>query len=430
MSIRKLMAAATIAAGAAIPMAANADPSITINSVQQRWPWNNKVDITYTVTNGQQRAAGFYAQVDFTITIPGFGTTNVLGNTLGASAEGGADGETHTVTWTAPVGYKTSQCTVVATLSPSDVASGNDYMIVDLSTGAVTYEGLMQTQELSNSRYNSDDTYKTGTKMVLRKIPKWSDASSLPNYASKLSTLTGYPTGHSDSNSYNSPKKWQTDKDYYIGIFKVTSKQYRIVTGATGGDANSCYNVTYAQWRNGDLSTSNVVASASGNFFQRLNYRTGHYFDMPTELMHEIAARAGETAKYIWGEESITLSAATNYMRCANNRDDGNTNKQARYEVGTLAANSWGLFDMQGIGFDLVRGNCPPKSAQTNNNLADRSDPFEVVDENGTAQRGKGGPRMFDAYNKAESAASSRVGNVPDDTYKAYYNCRVAYIVE
>ena len=129
--------------------------------------------------------------------------------------------------------------------------SGNDYMIVDLSTGAVTYEGLMQTQELSNSRYNSDNTYKTGTKMVLRKIPKWSDASTLPNYASKLSTLNGYPTGHSACSSFNSPKQWQTDKDYYIGIFKVTSKQYNIVTGGTSGDSNSCYNITYANWRNG-----------------------------------------------------------------------------------------------------------------------------------------------------------------------------------
>lgn len=409
-------------------MAANAS-SITINSVQQRWPWNNKVDITYTVTNGQCRATGVYAKVDFAITIPGYGTTNVPGNTIGASAEGGADGETHTVTWTAPEGYKTTECSIVATLSSSDVPSGNDYMIVDLSTGAVTYEGLMQTQELSNSRYNSDNTYKTGTKMVLRKIPKWSDASTLPNYASKLSTLNGYPTGHSACSSFNSPKQWQTDKDYYIGIFKVTSKQYNIVTGGTSGDSNSCYNITYANWRNGDMTTSAIVANQNGKFLQRLNYKTGLYFDMPTELMHEIAARAGETAKYIWGEETITLNVATNYMRCSNNRDDGNTRQEARYVVGTLSANSWGLFDMQGIGFDLVRGNCPAGKAESNNNLANRTDPFEVVEENGTHMRGKGGPRMWDAYNNACSAASRRAGNDPSGYAKAY-NCRVAYIVE
>ncbi len=431
MSMRKLtgkaaILAAAIAASAAIPMTANAASSITINSVQQRWPWNNKVDITYTVTNGQHRATGIYAKVDFAITIPGWGTRNVPGNTIGASAEGGPDGETHTVTWTAPEGYKTTECTVVATLSSSDIPSGNDYMIVDLSTGDVTYEGLMQTQELSNSRYNSDDTYKTGSKMVLRKIPKWSDASTLPNHASKLSTLSGYPTGHS-AFGYNSPKQWRTDKDYYIGIFKVTSKQYRIVRGETGGDANSCYSVNYATWRNGDTTTSAIVANQNGTFFQRLNYKTGLYFDMPTELMHEIAARAGETAKYIWGEETITQNVATNYMRCTENRNDGNTQKQAKYVVGTLAANNWGLYDMQGIGFDLVRGNCSSSNFQ-DDDLADRKDPFEVKEENGSDMRGRGGPRVFDSYTDPYSAASNRAGNRTSGAFG--YNCRVAYIVE
>ena len=27
--------------------------SITVDGVAQRWPWNNKVDITYTVSGGQ-----------------------------------------------------------------------------------------------------------------------------------------------------------------------------------------------------------------------------------------------------------------------------------------------------------------------------------------------------------------------------------------
>ena len=63
--------AAAIAASVALPMVANAS-SITIDSVQQRWPWNNKVDITYTVTDGQNRAGGIYAGINFAIAIPGF----------------------------------------------------------------------------------------------------------------------------------------------------------------------------------------------------------------------------------------------------------------------------------------------------------------------------------------------------------------------
>ncbi|MBR0067009.1 MAG: hypothetical protein IJQ00_05390 [Kiritimatiellae bacterium] len=55
MSMRKLtgkaaILAAAIAAGAAIPMAVNA-ASIAINSVQQRWPWNNKT-LTFKSSKG------------------------------------------------------------------------------------------------------------------------------------------------------------------------------------------------------------------------------------------------------------------------------------------------------------------------------------------------------------------------------------------
>ncbi len=68
--------------------AANAgEPSITVNSAAQRWPWNNKIDVTYTVSNGQSRASGLYCGVEFTITDGG--RSHVLhGYTVGASAEG------------------------------------------------------------------------------------------------------------------------------------------------------------------------------------------------------------------------------------------------------------------------------------------------------------------------------------------------------
>ena len=45
--------------------------SITVDSVAQRWPWNNKLDITYTVSGGQNVSAGVYAKIVFTATIDG-----------------------------------------------------------------------------------------------------------------------------------------------------------------------------------------------------------------------------------------------------------------------------------------------------------------------------------------------------------------------
>ena len=86
--------------------------SITVDNVAQRWPWNNKIDITYTVSGGQDVALGVYARIVFTASI---GTTNIVidgVHDVGANASNG----THTVAYTLPSGLKASGCTVTAQL--------------------------------------------------------------------------------------------------------------------------------------------------------------------------------------------------------------------------------------------------------------------------------------------------------------------------
>ena len=153
--------------------------SVAIDSVVQRWPWNNKIDITYTVTDGQTLTADptndVYMRLVFTATIGG-NTYTIDGNTLGASATGSAVGTQHTVTWTPPTDLKVkaSGCTMSASLYAADAPSGDDYMVIDLeetdSSKAVKFEGLLHSQALSNDRYNAAQ-YKT-TKLVLRKVPR------------------------------------------------------------------------------------------------------------------------------------------------------------------------------------------------------------------------------------------------------------------
>ena len=110
--------------------------SITVDSVAQRWPWNNKVDITYTVTDGQDVANGLYNYIVFTMSTNGAVCATIDGrHDVGANASNG----THTVTWTPPSGIKCDNCTMSATLyATEDGPSGDDYMIVDLTTGEVT----------------------------------------------------------------------------------------------------------------------------------------------------------------------------------------------------------------------------------------------------------------------------------------------------
>ena len=340
--------AVVLAAIAAIPMAANA-ASITIDSVQQRWPWNNKVDITYTVSGGQDVAAGVYARIEFTANIAGTEYLIDGVHDVGASASDG----THTVTWTLPMGVKSDSCTMTAKLLSADNPSGDDYMVIDLTktSGNITWEGLLATQEASNERYNTAD-YKTD-KLVLRKVPRWADRSQLPNAAS-LSSLNGYPTGDSANYSrYNSSTTWTTDRDYYIGVFPVTQYQYQKIYGSNPSakktliDGNEVTHrpVEQVSWDDLRLSTTAAtssipaVASNSGTFFQRLNYITGNQygFDLPTEVMFEIAERAGATTTYYWGN-----TVSTNYIVCSDNAGNSTV------AVGSRLPNAWGLYDTAG----------------------------------------------------------------------------------
>ena len=432
MSMRKMIAVASIATSAAIPMAANAS-SITIDSVVQRWPWNNKVDITYTVTDGQNRAAGVYCGIEFNVSVPGHGDILVHGYSLGASAEGDANGTQHTVTWTAPSGLKSTDCTISATLFSTNVPSGNDYMIVNLSSGEVYYEGLMPTQEASNSRYNVAE-YKEG-KMVLRKVPKWADRNELPN-AAALSALNGYPTGDNvNYASSNKRKDWPTAKDYYIGVFMVTQKQYRNMTGsnpsemtaAKTGDVVDHRPVDKVAYQNNIrgsiLPTESItpVTSNTGTFFLRLNFKTGLYFDIPTEAMFEIAERAGATTVYFWGDTNANLQ---DYCICSENC--GGTSQAAKdltCAVGSKLPNSWGLYDTAGNVWEWCRDHA------TLSNLGNATgDAFTPAEGVSNSYRIRG----FGTAGESMSAGSFRASHRSNTGNGAGWNrsFRVSHVVE
>ena len=328
---------------------------MTIDSVTQRWPWNNKVDITYTVNEGQDVEAGIYCRLVFNASVNGEtyvidGVTNV-----GASASSG----THTITWNPPSGVKTANCTMTAQLIEADKPSGNDYMVVDIQTGKVWYEGLLKDQAASNERYNTA-LYKT-TNMVFRKIARTCD-SACPN---------GYRTG-SSAIVKNTQTNWITYKDYYVGVFPVTQWQYNELWGAlpansktkcktdvTDGEGNVTDNHWYRpvdapQWNHGrypqDPTQPVSATETSTTFLGRLNWRTLSAcgvkgFDYPTKLMAEIASRGGTTTRYIWGD---TWSAATAKTYAWFGYNDSSSENYRTCEVGKHLPNALGLYDVFG----------------------------------------------------------------------------------
>ena len=414
-------------AGAAFAGMAYGAPSVKIESVAQRWPWNNKVDITYSIIDGQDVSVPKYYRLVFTANIDGKPYTIDGVHDVGASAATG----TNTVTWTAPSGIKTDNFSVSAAMYAATVPSGDDYMIVNLEDGTITYEGLLASQDASNARYNTDK-YK-GDFLVLRKVAAGGS----------------YPTGHGDFPNHNSPKVWKTDRDYYIGIFAVTRTQYTKLGLENPSKSTTVYSdsplayrpVETVSWH--DLRTNiepreaipEVCESKSGTFFQRLKFLTRNRFafDLPTEVMSEIAERAGSTADYFWGDDTTKASEYVVAKRA--NATDASKIDQYLMPVGSKLPNSWGIYD--------VLGNCHEWCLDDGSrlNLADAPDPWTPADsEEGIA----GNDRvMYSNYGRSNDTFRDtwRISNrVKSNGYAApsesrdkkdwIYGFRVAYIVK
>ena len=391
-------------------LSATAVPTVEITKVAQRWPWNNKLDITYEVTGGQDVSQNLFRRLVFTAVIDG--VTNVVDGVhdLGANASDGV----HTVTWTAPSGHRTDNCTMSAALYPSGTPSGDDYMIINLETCEVSYEGLLSSQEASNQRYN-DVWYKT-TNMVFRKV-----AAGGP-----------YRVGDQATNlSNNTPTNRPTDRAYYIGIYPVTQWQYWKVFGSrpnshvTDSENNiSWYRpVTYVRWNDLRVAETKpdedvpLVYSNTGTFLQRLNFITGNKFgiDLPTEIMWEIAARAGCTTPYYWGTDA---NSRNEYVVCSDNLGGSDT-----MEVGSCKSNDWGLYDVTGNVYEWCRDDSD--LAQ----LADAPDPWTPSSNNNANRRTRGGQAYNNAWNQLYFRVSYRSSTAPNQ-WSHYIGFRLAWIVK
>ena len=364
MNVLKIIGGKTTLALAFIGAAlcASAVPTVTIVSVTQRWPWNNKVDIKYRIDGGTDLANFEYYKIKFNATINGQtceidGSKDLIAKTV--------DG-THTVTWTnAPSGVLATGCTMGATLYETT----GDYMIIDLDTGHFAFENregddrANSRPTASNTRYNTG-LYKTDW-LVMRRVPRTADSA----YASyRTGYDSQYGSGVSGLTYYNSNKDWTTDKDYYVGVFKVTVAQYRKIMGIVPAGA-SFVNVggnvydwcpvgapSYNTLRNSKTATTALSADASSvSFFERLNAKTGigSGFDLPTEVMWEIANRAGTTTLY-WWYDSYRFADVVACVHCNDSRTKNGTKTQI-FKVGSYNSNQWGLYDTMGILAELCR---------------------------------------------------------------------------
>lgn len=298
-------------------------PTITDVTAQQRYPWNGKVDISYTVTGdiaeeAKQRAVLTSLKVTAIDRVAN--TTNIATQLSGdLSLEEG----THAIVWDMdaegfPLPFKSSNVVFIVSCGITPAM----YCVIDLSGGAnATTYPITYMAEPPSGGFNVDE-YKT-TKLVLRRI----EAGSF---------IMG-------SDQTDKSHRVTLTKPFFCGLFEVTQKQYWLVTGTTpssfSGDTLPVEGVSYnairgtsngAQW-----PSSSDVDSTS--FMGMLRARTELDFDLPTEAQWEYACRAGTSTTYYWGN-----SMNGNYAWYVSN-----SNSQT-HPVGTTIPNAWGLYNMSG----------------------------------------------------------------------------------
>ena len=202
------------------------------------------------------------------------------------------------------------------------------YMVIDLSGGAnassypVTYLSAVPSGGWT-------DTYKT-TKLVLRRI--------------NPGTFT---MGRSGSTSNAQQHQVTLNKAFYMGVFEVTEKQYRLVAGSlpqymtSEGDAAACHELTYSMLRGTSNGSKwpNSAAVDSSSFIGKLRARTKFgTLDLPTEAQWEYVRRAGTNSEY----GGLDIGDVFSYAWV---NENANTKLK---KVGTKKSTGWGIFDMEG----------------------------------------------------------------------------------
>lgn len=350
-SIRRASLAAVCAIGT---VSASSALDVSDITARQRWPWNNLVDIDFTLSGTD---AGTLYQVDVAARFPGIEGDEVGATTLLTEPIVSGDG-VHRLTWDLEAQYPglvTSNFSARVTVTPlGDTAPV--YMVIDLSAGPSAGAGEYPVRYTTQAPDISDDTCRT-TEMWLRRCPAGTFTMGYDGYmSSPNSAWASHEVTHS----------WP----FYIGIFECTQQQWYQVQGTWPSFySNTTYRATRSVeqvsfqairgetgWLDSDpASGTNCVA---GTFIANLRARTGMtWIDLPTESQWEYAARAGTDYEFGW--TGVTSSTIKNYARTANsptgvtgltmNSKDGTISTAAGTgKVGSYAPNNWGLYDMLG----------------------------------------------------------------------------------
>ena len=157
------------------------------------------------------------------------------------------------------------------------------------------------------------------------------------------SFMMGSPEGELGKGYNETSHQVVLTKDYWIGQYPVTQRQYAAVAGVTP------IHMHYGRY-DMDQPVGNISWHLARRFCNKLNRMimlpAGYRFDLPTEAQWEYACRAGTTTALNSGR-NLTVD----WGKCPNLAQVGwyyYSDNHAWLSVGQKKPNAWGLYDMHG----------------------------------------------------------------------------------
>lgn len=325
---RFLRSALAAVAAFLIAAPAWATPSVKINKVLPHYPWDNLVDITYTLSDLRQ--SGDYGLAFIASTTDGSDITKWNANSKDVTSQVTVPPQTvngtHTVTWTADTEIFSPAMDLTIKLYDYSATQPN-YMVVDL----LDPENL-QYLDVEDPAYFNTEEYKT-TKMAFRRIE--------PGL---------YWIGDAAYSSRHDIEVF-ADKAAYVGVFPVTEAQYAVLVEGMTNLPKPGDNMSWTGWRATALYPQVSITWNNFNsyFVNKLNTQnTRGGFQLTPESLWEVAARAGGDSS--WGsvvESNVTDRAVARTLidpYAWYSQNSGNT----RHATGEKLPNAWGFYDMLG----------------------------------------------------------------------------------
>ena len=436
--------------------AAIAAPTLTIDSVRQRWPFSQNVDITFTIANGAD--GEFYPLRDFSVS-DGDRVFEVsplaFSNVQPAYSNG-----TYKIVFD-PSGTALESVVAVQHFKVAfDICEAPvRYMILDLGkeageAGAIEYlyagdprlESYVQTidymdgEVAKQTTIRYDDAWLTVTNKTYESAGNATTPYALTKMVFRLVKPGVYSVGKGDGSAYNDVT---LTKPYFIAVFPLTRGQYGCMRygdwqqrdgdrdancrkqdmqqdlyldDLRGPHGDSTYPVDWIQFGHAVCPTS---------FIGRARAKYGLAFDMPTETQWEVAARAGTKSYYYDADESRTTANADLLSKIGY---VGSADSEWYPHPGEKLANAWGLFDCLGCGQGVL-DNIPPAGIGVNDGKwPSGTDPVGEYKDWRGGTFCKGGAHSAGAE-KACGLRGGQTSAVPDGTwYGDYYN-RVRLVI-